>query len=76
MEIAFFFLFFSLDHSKKFKEYLSSKQYDIILFVEKEKDYSFRNCYLPQRRKLVANVYWKKTFRGVGANFKGTIPKT
>ena len=55
---------------------MSSKQYDIILFVEKEKDYSFRNCYLPQRRKLVANVYWKKTFRGVGANFKRTVPKT
>ena len=67
------------DHADKFKEYLSSKNPNIIFSIKKEKD----GCLpflgvniLRENEKFATNVYRKKTFSGVYSNFKSFIPET
>ena len=74
-----FVLFSSPDHADQFMEYLSSKHPNINFSMEKEEE----GC-LPvldinifrENDTLATNVYRKKTFCGVYANFKSFIPET
>ena len=72
-------MFFSLDQTEKFKEYLSSKHPNINVSLEKEKDgpLSFldKNIFR-EKRKIVTNIYRKKTDSGVYTNFNSFIPET
>ena len=72
-------LFSSPDHADKFKEYLPSKHLNIIFSIEKEKDGSLPfldvNIFC-ENEKFATNVYRKKTFSGIYANFKSFIPET
>ena len=70
-----FVLFSSLDQTKNFEKYLSSKRQ---LFFEKENDgrLSFLDINIfRQNRKFVINVYQKKTFSGVYIYFNSYIPE-
>ena len=74
-----FELFSSLDQAEKFKRYLSSKHPSIKLFLEKENNVrlSFLDIHIFRKKgKFVTNVYPKKTFCGVYANFNNLIPET
>ena len=74
-----FVLFSSPDHADQFMEYLASKHPNINFSMEKEEE----GC-LPvldinifrENDTLATNVYRKKTFSGVYANFKSFIPET
>ena len=74
-----FALFSSPDHADKFKEYLPYKHLNINFSIEKEKDgfLSFLDgktfC---ENEKFTTNVYRKKTFSGIYANFKSFVPET
>ena len=72
-------MFFSLDQTEKFKEYLSSKHPNINASLEKEKDgpLSFldKNVFR-EKRKIATNIYRKKTVSGVYTNFNSFIPET
>ena len=74
-----FVLFSCPDHADKFRQYLSSKHPKIKFSIEKEED----RCLLCldcntfcENNKLATNVYRKKTFSRVYANFKSFIPET
>ena len=73
-----FVLFSSLDQTKNFEKYLSSKRLNINFSLEKENDgrLSFLDINIfRQNRKFVTNVYQKKTFSGVYINFNSYIPE-
>ena len=74
-----FVLFSSLDHTEKFKKYLSTKHPSINFSLEKEND--DRLCFLDitifhEKGKFFTYVYWKKTFSGVYTNLNSFIPET
>ena len=74
-----FVLFSSPDYADKFRECLTSKHPNIKFSIEKEKD----GC-LPfvdvnifrENENFATNVYRKRTFSGVYANFESFIPET
>ena len=74
-----FILFSSINHTEKFKEYLSSTLPNINFLSENENDgrlfFLEINIYR-EKGKFVTNVYWKKTFSGVLTNFSSFIPET
>ena len=61
-------LFSSLDHSEKFKNYLSSQHPNLKFSLEKR---TFR-----KKGQFITNVYRKKTLSGVDTNFNSFIPET
>ena len=72
-------MFSSLDHAKKFKEYLSSKHPNINFSLATENDghLSFLDINIfREKGKFVTNIYQKKAFSGVYANFNSFIPQT
>ena len=74
-----FVLFSSLDQAEKCKKYLSSKHPNINFSLEKENDgrLSFLDINIfREKEKFVTNIYWKKTFSGVYANFNSFRPET
>ena len=74
-----FILFSSINHTEKFKEYLSSTLPNINFLSENENDgrlfFLEINIYR-EKGKFVTNVYWKKTFSGVLTNFSSFMPET